>query len=141
MKSRSKSHKQARLVLGDGSEYSGWCFGKPRSQAGEVVFYTGMTGYQHFLSDPSFRGQIVVSSYPLMRNGGYAIRTESLPRDWEVTFTNDNDNSIEGIRSTRYPFSAVQFYPEGCPGPRDTEFLLDKFIEEIKNHKNSQDSK
>jgi carbamoylphosphate synthase small subunit len=58
----------ARLVLEDGSEFVGWAFGKPRSQAGEVVFTTGMAGYPQSLTDPSFRGQILVSTYPLVGN-------------------------------------------------------------------------
>jgi len=70
--------------------------------------------------------------YITSQNHGYAVRAESLPRGWEPWFINANDNSIEGIRSTRNPFSAVQFSPEGCPGPRDTEFLIDKFIDELK---------
>jgi len=73
--------------------------------------------------------------YITSQNHGYAIRRESLPRDWEPWFTNANDNSIEGIRSVRYPFSAVQFNPEGCPGPRDTEFLIDSFLEQVKEAK------
>ncbi|MDR2068711.1 MAG: hypothetical protein LBP71_02455, partial [Spirochaetaceae bacterium] len=42
--------RQAKLVLEDGSEFSGWSFGKARSQAGEVVFTTGMTGYPQSLT-------------------------------------------------------------------------------------------
>jgi len=68
--------------------------------------------------------------YITSQNHGYAIRAESLPKSWEPWFVNANDNTIEGIRSTQYPFQAVQFNPEGCPGPRDTEFLLDVFIEQ-----------
>ena len=64
------------------------------------------------------------------QNHGYAVRAESLPRGWEPWFTNANDGSIEGIRFADGPFSAVQFSPEGCPGPRDTEFLLDSFLAE-----------
>ena len=74
MKNRSAAARQARLVLEDGSEYTGWSFGKARSQAGEVVFSTGMTGYPQFLTDPSFRGQILVSTYPLMGNGGVPVK-------------------------------------------------------------------
>ncbi len=66
--------------------------------------------------------------YVTSQNHGYAVRAESLPAGWEVWFTNGNDGTVEGIRSTRGPFSAVQFHPEGCPGPRDTEFLFDDFM-------------
>ena len=69
--------------------------------------------------------------YITSQNHGYAVRSESLPRGWEPWFTNGNDNTIEGIRCTRGPYSGVQFNPEGCPGPADTGFLLDRFMEEI----------
>ena len=72
--------------------------------------------------------------YVTSQNHGYAVRPESLPRGWEPWFINANDNTIEGIRSVNGPFSAVQFYPEGCPGPRDTEFLIDSFLEEVKKN-------
>jgi carbamoyl-phosphate synthase small subunit len=70
--------------------------------------------------------------YITSQNHGYAVRADSLPRGWEPWFVNANDNTIEGIKSSRYPFSAVQFHPEGCPGPRDTEFLIDRFLEQVK---------
>ncbi|MDR1909250.1 MAG: glutamine-hydrolyzing carbamoyl-phosphate synthase small subunit, partial [Spirochaetaceae bacterium] len=65
-----RPERQAKLVLEDGSEYAGWSFGRARSQAGEVVFTTGMAGYPQSLTDPSFRGQILVSTYPLVGNYG-----------------------------------------------------------------------
>jgi carbamoyl-phosphate synthase small subunit len=70
--------------------------------------------------------------YITSQNHGYAVRAETLPKTWEPWFLNANDGTIEGIRSTQGPFSAVQFHPEGCPGPRDTEFLIDRFLEEVK---------
>ena len=70
--------------------------------------------------------------YVTSQNHGYAVRTESLPAGWEVWFTNGNDGTVEGIRSKTLPFSAVQFHPEGCPGPRDTEFLFDDFVARAK---------
>jgi carbamoyl-phosphate synthase small subunit len=73
--------------------------------------------------------------YITSQNHGYAVRNESLPKDWEAWFVNANDGTIEGIRSLRFPFSAVQFHPEGCPGPRDTEFLIDRFLEQVKEAK------
>jgi carbamoyl-phosphate synthase small subunit len=66
--------------------------------------------------------------YITSQNHGYAVSADSLPGGWELWFTNGNDGTVEGIRSTRGPFSAVQFHPEGCPGPRDTEFLFDAFL-------------
>jgi carbamoyl-phosphate synthase small subunit len=69
--------------------------------------------------------------YITSQNHGYAVRAETLPSGWEPWFVNGNDGTIEGIRSTRNPFSAVQFHPEGCPGPRDTEFLIDRFVEQV----------
>ena len=62
------------------------------------------------------------------QNHGYAVETESLPKDWEPWFTNVNDNSNEGIRHKRLPFMSVQFHPEHCPGPVDTSFLFDEFL-------------
>jgi len=57
-------------VLADGSEFAGWAFGAPGEVRGEVVFHTGMTGYVEALTDPSYRGQILVLTYPLQGNYG-----------------------------------------------------------------------
>lgn len=70
--------------------------------------------------------------YITSQNHGYAVRADTLPKDWEVWFTNGNDGTVEGIRSVRDPFSAVQYHPEGCPGPRDSEFLLDEFLDQVR---------
>jgi carbamoyl-phosphate synthase small subunit len=75
--------------------------------------------------------------YITSQNHGYAVRKETLPKNWEPWFLNANDGTIEGIRSVKGPFSAVQFHPEGCPGPRDTEFLIDRFLEEVRREKNA----
>ena len=66
--------------------------------------------------------------YITSQNHGYAVHEDSLPPGWEPWFTNGNDGTIEGIRATNAPFKAVQFHPEGCPGPRDTQFLIDEFL-------------
>lgn len=66
------------LLLGDGTIYEGRAFGSPDASAvGEVVFNTGMTGYQEVLTDPSYAGQIVTFTYPLI--GNYGINED----DWE----------------------------------------------------------
>jgi len=63
-------HKKTTLVLADGSVYEGYCFGTETTACGEVVFNTSMTGYQEMLTDPSYAGQIVVPTYPLIGNYG-----------------------------------------------------------------------
>lgn len=60
----------ARLVLEDGTEFVGRSFGYPQPVAGEIVFSTGMTGYPEALTDPSFYGQILVLTFPLVGNYG-----------------------------------------------------------------------
>mgnify|MGYP006099848509 FL=1 len=62
--------KQAFLVLEDGSVYQGESFGYQGETYGEIVFNTSMTGYQEMLTDPSYAGQIVVPTYPLLGNYG-----------------------------------------------------------------------
>ena len=59
-----------KLVLEDGSEYSGDSFGKLKESEGEVVFNTGMVGYPEAFTDPSYRRQILVLTYPLVGNYG-----------------------------------------------------------------------
>ena len=65
-----KGRKQALLVLEDGSVYRGNLFAGKGEVLGEVVFNTGMTGYQEILTDPSYKGQIVAMTYPLIGNTG-----------------------------------------------------------------------
>jgi len=62
--------KKAVLVLEDGSHYEGYTFGAEAFAYGEVVFNTSMTGYQEMLTDPSYAGQILVLTYPLIGNYG-----------------------------------------------------------------------
>ncbi|WP_416667698.1 glutamine-hydrolyzing carbamoyl-phosphate synthase small subunit [Egbenema bharatensis] len=62
--------KPALLVLADGTAFKGWSVGASGTTIGEVVFNTGMTGYQEVLTDPSYRGQIVTFTYPELGNTG-----------------------------------------------------------------------
>ena len=68
--------KRAILVLEDGSAYQGYAFGAAVRGNGEVVFNTSMTGYQEMLTDPSYAGQIVVLTYPLI--GNYGINPDDI---------------------------------------------------------------
>src|SRR5919112_2821682 len=61
---------QARLVLQDGTVYEGEAFGATADTIGEVVFNTSLTGYQEIATDPSYRFQIVVMTYPHIGNYG-----------------------------------------------------------------------
>jgi carbamoyl-phosphate synthase small subunit len=62
--------KQIKLVLEDGTEFNGSSFGFEKSVSGEVVFNTAMTGYPESLTDPSYKGQILVLTYPIVGNYG-----------------------------------------------------------------------
>ena len=68
--------KQARLILEDGTVFTGKSFGSEKSVAGEVVFYTAMTGYPESLTDPSYTGQILVSTYPMIGNYGVPVNAQ-----------------------------------------------------------------
>ena len=62
--------KEARLILDDGTEFCGWSFGAETNTVGEVVFNTAMMGYPESLTDPSYAGQILVTTFPLIGNYG-----------------------------------------------------------------------
>ena len=94
---------QARLLLEDGTLFTGKSFGSEGESVGEVVFNTGITGYQEVLSDPSYCGQIVTMTYPLMGNygvirddfesvrpfiHGFVVREhEEIPSNWRAQYT------------------------------------------------------
>jgi carbamoyl-phosphate synthase small subunit len=74
-----QSRSRALVVLEDGASFPGWTFAGEGEVAGEVVFTTSMVGYQETLTDPSYRGQIVLFTYPLI--GNYGV----IPGDEEST--------------------------------------------------------
>lgn len=107
---------QARLLLEDGTLFTGTAFGSTTESVGEVVFSTGMTGYQEVLSDPSYCGQIVTMTYPLIGNygitrddfesmrphiHGFVVREhEEIPSNWRAEYTVDSllkEYGIPGI--------------------------------------------
>jgi carbamoyl-phosphate synthase small subunit len=71
-----KPVQKAILALEDGSIFEGRSFGSPGENAGELVFNTSMTGYQEILTDPSYKGQIVIMTYPLI--GNYGVNEEDI---------------------------------------------------------------
>lgn len=110
---------KAKLVLEDGKVFHGSCFACPGKRFGEVVFNTSLSGYQEILTDPSYRGQIVLMTYPLIGNygindqdfeskkvqlSGFLVRESSrIPSNWRSQrslaeyLTANNILAIEGL--------------------------------------------
>lgn len=86
---------KAKLVLEDGTEFVGRSFGYERSVSGELCFYTAMTGYPESLSDPSYRGQILVPTYPMI--GNYGVPADELDENGERE-KGESDSYISDIR-------------------------------------------
>ncbi len=86
---------KAKLILENGMTFEGKAFGYFKETVGELVFNTGMTGYQELLTDPSYYGQIVVMTYPLI--GNYGINLED---------TESNGVKVRGLvvrEESKYP--------------------------------------
>ncbi len=94
--------RPAKLVLGDGTEFSGWSFGADKPVAGEVVFNTAMAGYPESITDPSYRGQILVLTYPLI--GNYGVPGKQRENGILKYFESD-DIHISGLVISDYSFN------------------------------------
>ena len=75
--------------------------------------------------------------YITSQNHSFAIDKNSIPDDVEILYENLNDNTVEGIMHKTIPAFSVQFHPEASPGPNDTSFLFDEYIEMIVGRKDS----
>lgn len=75
--------------------------------------------------------------YITSQNHGYCIKNTIIPNDWNISFINLNDNTIEGIEHKFKPYFSVQFHPEAKSGTKDTEFLFDKFVHKCKEYKSN----
>lgn len=91
------------LELEDGHAYQGYSFGAPKSIAGELVFQTGMVGYPESITDPSYRGQILVITFPLVGNYGVPSREtmDELLRDLPAHFESSQIH-IAGLVTATY---------------------------------------
>lgn len=78
--------------------------------------------------------------YITSQNHGFAVDSSSLPEGWEELFVNANDGSNEGIWHVSRPYFSVQFHPESTPGPHDTEFLFDVFVDAVQRCITSADA-
>ena len=77
--------KNAKLVLSNGITFTGYSFGAMGSTVGEIVFNTGMTGYQEVITDPSYFGQIITFTYPEIGNTGINLEDS------------ESNNSVRGL--------------------------------------------
>uniref|UniRef100_A0AAQ6ITG1 Carbamoyl-phosphate synthetase 2, aspartate transcarbamylase, and dihydroorotase n=1 Tax=Anabas testudineus TaxID=64144 RepID=A0AAQ6ITG1_ANATE len=75
------------------------------------------------------------------QNHGFAVDPKTLPRDWDVLFTNANDHTSEGIVHNTQPLFSVQFHPEHMAGPTDLVSLFDVFIDTVKEQKGGNTTK
>lgn len=75
-------------------------------------------------------------AYVTSQNHSYVIDINGISNNWKIFFKNLNDGSCEGLIHNQKPFFSVQFHPEACGGPNDTEFLFDSFINSIKKINN-----
>lgn len=95
-------NRTALLVLEDGKIFSGIPFGKVGSSLGEIVFSTGMSGYQETLTDPSYAGQIVVQTAPHIGNTGMNDRDEESDKIWVSGYVvRDVSRIVSNFRSQR----------------------------------------
>ncbi len=97
-----KKKIKARLELEDGSVFHGFSFGAQKSVAGEVVFNTSMMGYPESMTDPSYYGQILVLTYPLV--GNYGIPEKELVDGLDRWFESSNIQ-ITGLIVSEYSFN------------------------------------
>ena len=82
--------KNAKLVLSNGITFPGFSFGASGTAVGEIVFNTGMTGYQEVITDPSYHGQILTFTYPEIGNTGINFEDE------------ESNTSVKGIIVRNY---------------------------------------
>ncbi len=94
-----EDNKKMKLLFEDGTAISGSFFGYPGSVAGEVVFNTAMTGYPESLSDPSYKGQILVLTYPLIGNYGVP---EELIKDKLTKYFESSRVQVSGLVVASY---------------------------------------
>ena len=94
--------KLANLILEDGSKFEGYSFGAEKSVSGELVFNTAMTGYPESLTDPSYSGQVLVITSPLV--GNYGVPSDTIVENGLLKFFESDKIHIKGLVISDYSF-------------------------------------
>ena len=129
--------EEVKKIIGCGLPIFGICMGHQilALAAGGKTYKLkyGHRGGNHGVYDKETK-----RSYITSQNHGYAVQHESvILKGMEVTHLNLNDGTVEGLEHRDLPVFSVQFHPEASPGPTDSAYLFDKFIERIKASKES----
>lgn len=123
-----ETHEAMRFAFSTGRPTYGICMGS-QIMAIAAGGKTYKMKYGHRSHNQPAVDQLTGRCYITTQNHGFAVDEKSLPKDWKVWFKNANDGSVEGIRHKSKPFASVQFHPEACGGPTDTDFIFDEFAE------------
>ncbi len=89
---------------------------------------TGKLKFGHRGANQPIKDRKTGRIYMTSQNHGYSVLNDTLPRNASLAFLNLNDHTCEGIRYEDFPGLSIQFHPEACGGPKDTEYLFTEFI-------------
>lgn len=109
-----QQQRTVQLLLDDGSVFHGKSFGYEKATAGEVVFNTAMTGYPESLTDPSYSGQLMVLTYPLV--GNYGVPPRTFEANGLATFMESEKIHAEAIIVSDYSFEYSHWNAEESLG-------------------------
>ena len=129
--------ENVKKITSTGYPVFGICLGHQALALSEGIstykMHNGHRGINHPVINLS-TGKCEVTS----QNHGFGIKTEDVENHSavEITHRNLNDDTIEGIKLTHKNAFSVQYHPESSPGPHDSRYLFDNFIDNIKAHKN-----
>ena len=117
----------ARTVIASGTPVFGICLGHQLMALAEGLevykMKVGHRGANHPVLNLT-TGHVEIST----QNHGFAVKEEGLDGVAEVDHRNLNDQTVEGLRFSRFPGFSVQYHPEACPGPHDSRYLFDQFV-------------